>query len=138
MNGSHIIFDAKVCSQASFPWDKYRSITRGARARQLKHMLKRSRFGARCFFLFHWNERLLKTKSVSARTFVVPVRHDDDYWTKVEMAEIKSLTRDDCFSIGVEIPWEATDRGFKLRPNFLFPKNSPQNEDDFGLVLKGQ
>jgi penicillin-binding protein-related factor A (putative recombinase) len=117
--GLHIIFDAKVCSQASFPWAKYRSETRGARARQLKHMLRRARFGTKCFFLIHWNERQLAKKTVPAVTYLFPVQAGVLYWDRVESLEIRSLTQEDCFDWGTQVTWRASGRGKKLRPEFL-------------------
>lgn len=118
--GYHMIFDAKVCSAASFAWAKYRSETRGARARQLKHMLRRSRFGATCFFLIHWNERALQKSVIPARTFIMPVNHMSEYWDKVESLEVKSLTPSDCEEHGHEVQWVFSgSRGTKLRPDYL-------------------
>jgi penicillin-binding protein-related factor A (putative recombinase) len=119
MGGSHITFDAKVCSAASFAWAKYRSETRGARSRQLRHMLKRSRFGADCYFLIHWNERVLKAKTIPAATYAFPVDYRMEYWDKVESMEVKSLTQEDCQSLGRLVEWNKTDRGTKFRPLFL-------------------
>lgn len=117
---NHVIFDAKVCSAASFPWNKYRSETRGPRSRQLKHMLRRSRFGARCFFLFHWNERSLAKRIIPARTFVFPVSYLDDYWDRVESLEVKSLSLSDCEEKGVEVEWVLNNKqSRKYRPDFL-------------------
>ncbi|AMV35737.1 hypothetical protein VN12_26830 [Pirellula sp. SH-Sr6A] len=119
----HVIFDAKVCSSASFPWNKYRAETRGPRARQLKHMLRRSRFGATCFFLFHWNERSLAKRTVPARTFIFPVSDQDDYWDRVESLEVKSLTLSDCEEKGVEVDWVLNSKqSRKYRPDFLLLK----------------
>jgi penicillin-binding protein-related factor A (putative recombinase) len=103
--GRQIIFDCKVCSASSFNWSRYRSVTKGARHKQLKHMLARSNYGVTCFFLVHWNERALKTKTVPAATYAVPVRAGHPYWDAVESGEIKSLTIEDCRTVGVEIPW---------------------------------
>jgi len=55
-----VVFDAKVCSQASFDLSKYRIEMRKARSRQLKFMYERASFGSACFFLIHWNRRELK------------------------------------------------------------------------------
>lgn len=117
--GHHIVFDSKVCSQASFSWAPYRSATRGAKARQLKHMIRRSRFKAKCFFLFHWNERVMKTKTIPAATFVLPVIHDFDYWDRVESGEVGSINIDDCNRLGIEVEWTKRDRGTKYRPDYL-------------------
>lgn len=118
-DGYHVIFDAKSVTAASFPWNKYRSETRGPRSRQLRHMLKRARFGASCFFLFHWNQRELVKRTVPAETIILPVRHDDEYWHKVESLEVKSLTLEDCRENGVTVPWTVADGGRKFRPDFL-------------------
>lgn len=119
IDGYHIIFDAKAVTAASFSWSKYRSETRGAHSRQLRHMLKRSKFGANCFFLFHWNQRDLVKKSIPAETYVVPVKHDDDYWHQIESLEVRSITIDDCRERGVPVQWTTSDRGRKFRPDFL-------------------
>lgn len=124
MGGSHVIFDAKVCSQASFAWAKYRSETRGARARQLKHMIRRSRFGASCFFLIHWNERVLKNKVVPAAAYAFPVDYRMEYWDKVESMEVKSLTIEDCESMGRLVVWGKKSGGTKFRPMFLEESDS--------------
>lgn len=117
-----IIFDCKVCTQASFPWVKYRESTGGPRSRQLRHLRKRSRFGVVCGFLLHWNARELKTKAEPAVTFWLPVQDSSPYWELVEQGEIKSLTREDCRSMGVEVPWQIhdRDRNHKLALEWLF------------------
>lgn len=115
----HLIFDAKVCGQASFVLSKYRTETKGSRSRQLRHMLDRSRFGADCFFLIHWTERQLKTKHEPAITYRFPVL-ENDFWTQFERGEIKVLTRADCAEYGTEVHWRtAGDRGTKPRPDYL-------------------
>lgn len=103
--GRQIIFDCKVCSQSSFNWSYYRSFTKGSKHKQLKHMLERSNYGVTCFFLIHWNERVLKTKTVEAATYAVLVRAGHPYWDAVESGDVKSLTPEDCKTTGVEIPW---------------------------------
>jgi penicillin-binding protein-related factor A (putative recombinase) len=59
--GQQFIFDAKVCSQASFDLTPYREETKGTKSRQLRHMFERSQFNVPCFFLMHWNARAGKT-----------------------------------------------------------------------------
>lgn len=112
----HVIFDAKVCSQASFGLSKYRNEVRGARRRQLNHMFKRDRFGAKCFFLIHWNERKLKSRIDYAITYRFPVSLHMVFWKLFEAGEVKSITRDDCETYGLPVEWTG-DR--KLRPDFL-------------------
>lgn len=120
--GHQFVFDCKACSQASFPWDKYRSETRGSRSRQLKHLLKRSRFGATCGFLMHWNERRLTKSIIPAKTYWLPVDHAHDYWDEVDGGTIKSLTLADCGLMGIEVPWtiEGRDRNAKMDLRWLF------------------
>lgn len=118
-NGRHVIFDCKACSQASFDWSKYRAETKGARARQLKHMRKRSRYGALCFFLIHWNERALKAKTIPAQTYALRVDDADEYWDQVDGGFTKSLTLADCERMGVWVPWVVPERCRKPLPDFL-------------------
>ena len=118
-DGRQIIFDCKVNSGSSFSWTDYRPETRGSRSRQLRHMLKRSRFGAKCFFLMHWNERALVKQTFPARTFVLPVMHHFDYWHRVESGEVKSINLSDCNTLGIEVEWTKRDRGTKYRPDYL-------------------
>lgn len=113
------IFDAKVCSQASFALDKYRDETKGSRRRQLNHMMERSRFGAFCAFLIHWNARELKTKSEPAETFWFPIHHSSFFWIQFECGEIKSINRDDCREYGSKIEWRKSPKGRKHRPDWL-------------------
>jgi len=117
--GRQIIFDAKVCSQASMPLDQYRWETRAARARQLRHMYERSAFGAVCFFLIHWPARQLKTKSEPAITFRFPVSVYSAFWLSFEAGEVRTLSRNDCENHGVVVSWNAFGRGTKPRPDFL-------------------
>ena len=118
--GRQVIFDAKVCGQASFPLDKYRSETGGSRSRQLRHMLKRSRFGAACFFLIHWSQRVLKRGIIQAITYRFPVHLDHPFWLAFNAGETKSLNREDCENYGTEIHWNCLSaRGKKPRPDFL-------------------
>ena len=121
-----VIFDAKVCSQASWGLDPYREVPgqkKGARRRQLTHMYERSDFGATCFFLIHWNERELKTKYEPAETFLFPVtrqdRHVGEFWNAFEAAEVKSINREDCRNYGKLVPWTTIGRGRTLRPDWI-------------------
>lgn len=119
-NGRHVIFDAKVCSQASFPLDKYRVETQGSRSRQLRHMYRRAKFGATCFFLIHWSQRTLKRCTIQAITYRFPVHLDHPFWLAFNAGETKSLNREDCENYGTEIHWNCLSaRGKKPRPDFL-------------------
>jgi penicillin-binding protein-related factor A (putative recombinase) len=96
-----VIFDAKVCSQASFDLHPFRDRKR----RQLEHMLERSRYGATCGFLIHWPERQLKTKSVPATTCWFPVQYKHPFWDAFESAEVRRLNRSDCEHYGHDVTW---------------------------------
>ncbi|MCR9294651.1 MAG: hypothetical protein NXI32_18190 [bacterium] len=116
----HVDFDCKVCSQASFSLDKYRAGEKTNRRRQLKHLYERARYGVRCFFLLHWNERRLETKYEPAITYMFPVHEEMDIWQKFERAEVKSLKRSDCEEYGTIVPWTCFGaRGRRLEPDIL-------------------
>lgn len=117
--GNQIIFDCKVCSQASFDLSKYRSDTKGSRSRQLRHMLERSQFGSVCFFLIHWNPRSGKTFHQPAETFAFPVHAGMLFWQCFERGEVRSLTREDSKEYGWPVKWGTVSGGRTLRPLFL-------------------
>jgi len=95
------IWDCKACSQASFNLAAYRD----RKKRQLTHMIERSRFGAICGFLIHWNERKLKTKTEKEETWWFPVHHLHPFWESFFAAEVKRITRIDCMEHGKEVAW---------------------------------
>ena len=97
-----IIFDCKVCSQASFNLSPYRD----RKKRQTDHMLERSQYGAICGFLIHWNERRLKTKSEVAETWWFPIHHEMKFWHEFKSAEVRRITRADCREYGTEVTWQ--------------------------------
>ena len=116
---TQFIFDCKVCSQASFDLTKYRSEIVGSKARQLKHMLERARFGVPSFFLMHWNSRAGKTFKEIAETFIFPIDSQMEFWQAFERAETRSITRKDCHNHGVECKWNIYGQGRKPRPDIL-------------------
>lgn len=118
-NGNQVIFDCKVCSQASMPLSPYREESKGSRRRQLRHMLDRSRFGAICFFLIHWPERELKTRTEPVMTWRFPVDVDSDFWRAFEAGEVKTLSRSDCEDHGDPIDWVTLGDGRTPRPDYL-------------------
>lgn len=118
-SGRQFIFDCKVCSQPSFDLSKYRSEIKGARSRQLRHMLERAAFSCQCFFLLHWNARNGKTFSLPAETFVFPVSFSSEFWQSFERGETRSITRDDCVACGSRCEWNTRAAGRKPRPDFL-------------------
>jgi penicillin-binding protein-related factor A (putative recombinase) len=100
-----VMFDAKVCGQASFPLSKFRAHASDAKTRQLRLMYERARFGSVCFFLLHWTPRELKTKSDDAVTHAFPVSEDHPFWIGFESGIYKSIKRVHCEEYGFEIPW---------------------------------
>ncbi len=117
--GSQIVFDCKVCSQASFDLSKYRADTKGSRSRQLKHMLERADFGSQCFFLIHWNPRAGKTFQQPAETVAFPVHASMEFWKSFERGEVRSIARADCQEHGWPVKWGTVTGGRTLRPLFL-------------------
>lgn len=115
--GMAIYFDCKVCSQASFPWDKYRP--KGSRERQLRYLMERSRFGAVCGFLFHFPERRLKTRTDAELSIWLPVRETDPYWEQVLAGEVCSLDRVTLEAMGQAVPWTKPHGFRKPLPDFL-------------------
>jgi len=89
--------------------------------RQLEHMLRRSRFGAICFLLLHYNPRELKTKSEPAETFAFPVYEQHPFWVALRSgAGKRSINRDDCREYGVVVDWNlATEQSRIPRPDIL-------------------
>ena len=116
--GGHVIFDAKSCSQSSFGLSKYRDETKGSKRRQLNHMLDRSQYGATCFFLIHWNERMLKTKSDPPSTWKFPVAANW-FWNDFLDGGVRSITRDACEEYGTQVEWRTQPGGRTLRPDYL-------------------
>lgn len=114
-----VIFDCKVCSQASLNLSKYRIDESGDRSRQLKHMFERADFGSVCFMLVHWNMRELKTKSFPAATYAMPVHRLHPFWTDFASGAEKSLQRSHCIEYGVEVEWSFEGRQKILRPILL-------------------
>lgn len=117
--GRQFIFDCKVSSQASFDLSKYRGETHGSKARQLKHMLERSKYGVPCFFFIHWNSREGKTFKEVAETFVFPVCYKVEFWQSFFAGETKSINRKDCEEFGERCAWSIYGQGRKPRPDVL-------------------
>jgi penicillin-binding protein-related factor A (putative recombinase) len=111
--GRQFVFDAKVCSsRASLPLNESK-----VTERQLRHLLKRARFGAVTFLLIHFPERVLKTKTTPAETFAFPVYPESEFWLRVESGEIKSICREDCHVLAASVEW-IEGRG-RPRPDLL-------------------
>lgn len=112
--GMQFIFDCKVCAAASFPLDEDKF-----KARQLRHMLTRARFGAVCFLLIHFAERTLKTRTEPPSTWAFPISADHPVWVAFDRAETKRLTRADCEEYAVQVDWNVLPGGNKPRPDVL-------------------
>lgn len=118
--GHQFIFDCKVCSQASFQLGPYRENPpnlRGKKFRQLKHMRERARFNCACFFLIHWNVRILKTSSEPAETFVFPIE-DNPFWDAFDEGRVTSFNREHCDRYGFPVQWNLIERARTFRPDF--------------------
>ena len=125
--GYQFKYDAKVCSKSSFSLYEYWYPTQeddkqkpGKLHRQLKHMMERSEFGVKCFFLIHWNARALKTKTVDQATWAFPVHHEMAFWKSFLCLEVRQITREDCERLGKRVYWNTlTDRQRKKLPDLL-------------------
>jgi len=115
--GRQIIIEAKVCSQASYPIYQ----TGKKHPKQIEHMLRRSKFGALCFLMVHFNGRDLKTKSEPAETFAIPVTSDSNFWREYENAERRTLTRGEADMYGIRIPWNLySSRASRETPDLTY------------------
>jgi penicillin-binding protein-related factor A (putative recombinase) len=114
---TQVIFDAKVCSQSSFDLSQYRIESNKPKARQLKHMYERDSFHAMCFFLIHWNERSLKTRTEDAETFAFPVSRQHPFWSDFESGSEKSINRRHCIEYGVSVGWTIAGQERTARPD---------------------
>lgn len=112
--GRQFCFEAKVCGQASLTIDDEKF-----KARQLRHLMTRARFGGISFVLIHWSERRLKTRTDPPVTWAFPVHPDHEFWVAVDRREIKSITRPHCEEYGVLVPWNTLPGGRTPRPDIL-------------------
>lgn len=115
-----VLFDCKVCSQASFNLAPYRDETKGARSHQLSFMVDRARYGVQAFFLLHWNARELQTKAEEAVTYIFPVDAEMEFWRGFFAGETKSIKRQDCEELGRVVPWNLFgERDRSVQPDIL-------------------
>lgn len=139
--GRQFIIEAKANSQASF--QMYPTVIK---AKQVKHMLTRSRFNAWCFLVIHFNERILKNAVQPAFTSAIPVNDENPRWQRYVDAcaawkrekrtnpEAKlepqgSITRDEAQETGTLILWRVPDRCRKALPDIarlIMPDTSLQ------------
>lgn len=117
--GHQFIFDAKVASGPSFDLGPYRDSTKGAKARQLRHMLLRSGFGVICGFVIHWNSRPHMKVPEDAKTYWVLIDGKMRFWQSFLRGEQKSISRSDCDDIGYRVSWTLRKGQRKPRPDLL-------------------
>jgi penicillin-binding protein-related factor A (putative recombinase) len=99
--GRQFIFEAKVCSQASY------DLTGGTSksfAHQYAHLRKRASWGALCFILLHFNPRQLKKEAVPGCTVLFPVG-DTEFWQAYDARQQKNITRKAAEMYGIVVPW---------------------------------
>lgn len=112
--GRQFVFEAKVCGQAALAIDDDKF-----KARQLRHLKTRARYGAISFVLIHWSERVLKTRIDPVVTYAFPVHAEHDFWLSVDRAEVKAITRRSCEEYAVLVPWNTLPGGRTPRPDVL-------------------
>lgn len=117
--GRQFIFDAKVASGPSFDLGPYRDSTKGAKARQLRHMILRANFNCICSFLIHWNSRPDLRIPDPAMTYWIHIDGRTRFWQSVLRGETKSIKRKDCEDIGFLVKWTLKKGQRKLRPDVL-------------------
>lgn len=125
-SGAQFIIEAKVCAGSSFELrpDKIKP-------RQVRHMLGRSRFGATCFVLIHFCERISPAKTIHepAETLGIPVCDRFGFWqafldaaadakrTKVPFVSPGSISRDIASRIGQRVEWTCPKGSRKHLPD---------------------
>lgn len=112
--GRQFVTDCKVCSAASFPLDDDKF-----KRRQLRHMLTRSRFGAICFLLIHFNPRELAKGVVPAATWAFPVYAEHPLWMAFDRSETKRIRPADCEEYAEHVEWNTLPGGRSERPDVL-------------------
>lgn len=100
--GRQLIFECKVCSQASYALS---GGTSKSFKNQYKHLQRRSKFGVLTFILLHFNERKLKGKVDPEFTVMFPVQ-DNQFWQAYDRGEEKAITRAQAKMYGIEVAWD--------------------------------
>lgn len=112
--GRQVIFEAKVCSGASYPI----SAENERKSRQLRHLCNRARMGCLCYLLVHFNERALKRKVEEPFTVALPIDPDSELLQDVFRGGTKTLSRSEAMLYGRPIPWTTFGaRGRKQTPD---------------------
>lgn len=109
------MFDAKVCSLASYSIDNAGSKRRW----QIPILLERSEFNVATFLLIHLPERVLKTKTDPIRTVAFPIHVRHPFWINYLDSEIKSISRAAFDEYGIEVEWSTMPGGKKPTPDIL-------------------
>lgn len=106
-DGRQLMWDCKVCSQASFSLSAYvwGGTKSKAKSRQLRHMLDRSMYRVPCYFCIHWNARSGKTFSTDPETWLFPVCIRMPFWEAFLRSEEKSIQRQHCIDFGTRVYW---------------------------------
>lgn len=112
--GRQFVIEVKVCSAASFPLDDDKF-----KARQLKHLMTRGRFGSISMLLIHFNERVLAKKTEPPVTWAFPVYPEHDFWREFDRGEVKRITRDDCEQYGDAVRWGVFPGCRKVSPDLV-------------------
>lgn len=115
--GLQFVTECKVCSSASIQLAA--RIEDDKSSKQLKHLLERAEYEAITFYVIHFNERVLKTKTDPAMTFAFPVHPCHPFWERFVAGDEWKINRDTCQLYGVDIPWFVPPRCRKVRPDFF-------------------
>lgn len=106
----HFILEAKVCSQSKYQFGS------SLKDKQLRHMLKRARFGSLCALAIHWNQRSTTKRVIPAASFLFPV-HDTAFWDAVTAGDEPGISRQQCETDGIRIEWGTVNaRSRKISP----------------------
>lgn len=124
-DGQSLIIEAKTCTQASF---KLGGKDNKLKKHQLRFMIRRSRVGALCFLMIHFNLIVLKTKTHEEFTVAFQVSNEVLFWQDVMADKIKSISRADAKKTGIPVPWNYhSNRSNTLTPDLraLLPGYRP-------------
>lgn len=113
-DGPWFCFDAKACSASKLDLSDSK-----VKARQLRHLMGRAKFGGVCFLLIHWNRRELKTRIDEAETWAMPVDSAHPFWQRVGALETYAIRRDDCRDYGVAVEWTKPGKARTFRPELV-------------------
>ena len=113
--GRQWMFDCKVVSQSSWI---YESSDRKSQLAQKEHMMDRSKFGGIGFFLVHFPERVLDSKSWDQSTWAVPVNEHNGLWLGSH-PNTSRLHRDQMHLFAHPVEWGKFGRSRTLRPDIM-------------------